>query len=64
VIRDQRVVDEGDVITAGGVTSSIDMGLYLCGKLAGREAMEEAKRQIEYPYGIEHADFGAPITVA
>ncbi len=63
VVQDQRIVDEGDVLTAGGITSSIDMGLYLCGKLAGREAMEAVKRQIEYPYGIEHADFGAPIPV-
>ena len=63
VVRDQRVVDDGDVLTAGGVTSSIDMGLYLCGKLAGREAMEAVKRQMEYPYGVEHADFGASIPV-
>ena len=63
VVRDQRVVDDGDVLTAGGVTSSIDMGLYLCGKLAGREAMEAIKRQMEYPYGVEYADFGASIPV-
>lgn len=47
VIR-QRIVDEGDIITAGGVTASIDLGLYLCGKLAGHEAGEEIRWQIEY----------------
>ncbi len=48
VVMDQRVVDEGDVITAGGVTSGIDLGLYLCEKLAGRQVMEKIARQMEY----------------
>jgi cyclohexyl-isocyanide hydratase len=47
-VVDRRVVDEGDVITAEGVTSSIDLGLYLCEKLAGREARERIRRQMEY----------------
>ena len=47
-VLDQRVVDEGDVITARGVTSSIDLGLYLCEKLAGREAMERIRKQMDY----------------
>jgi cyclohexyl-isocyanide hydratase len=47
-VVDQRVVDEGDVITAGGVSSSIDLGLYLCEKLAGRDAGEQIRRQIDY----------------
>ncbi len=48
VVEDERIVDQGDVITAGGVTSSIDLGLYLCEKLAGQEAKEAIRRQIEY----------------
>jgi transcriptional regulator GlxA family with amidase domain len=47
-VVDLRVVDEGDVITARGVTSSIDLGLYLCEKLAGREARERIARQMDY----------------
>lgn len=47
-VVDQRIVDEGDVITAGGVTASIDMGLYLCEKLAGGEAKERILRQMDY----------------
>ena len=31
-VVDQRIVDEGEIITARGVTSSIDLGLYLCEK--------------------------------
>ncbi|MBW4634157.1 MAG: DJ-1/PfpI family protein [Iphinoe sp. HA4291-MV1] len=44
----QRIVDEGDVITAGGVTSSIDLGLYLCEKFAGSEVKEKIRRQMDY----------------
>jgi cyclohexyl-isocyanide hydratase len=46
----QRVVDEGSVITAGGVTASIDLGLYLCEKLTGYDVKEKIKRQMDY-YG-------------
>jgi transcriptional regulator GlxA family with amidase domain len=48
-VIDQRIVDEGDVITARGVTSSIDVGLYLCEKLAGREVKEQIRKQMDYP---------------
>lgn len=48
-VVDQRIVDKGEVITARGVTSSIDLGLYLCDKLAGREAKEKIRKQMDYP---------------
>ena len=48
---DERIVDEGDVITARGVTSSIDLGLYLCEKLVGPEAKEQIRQQMDYQYG-------------
>lgn len=47
-VVDARLVDEGDVITARGVTSAIDLGLYLCEKLAGRDARERIARQMDY----------------
>lgn len=47
-VVDEKVVDEGDIITARGVTSSIDLGLYLCEKLAGRAARERIQRQMDY----------------
>ena len=65
VVRN-RVVEDGDVITAGGVSSSIDLGLYLVGKIAGREVMEKIKAQMEYN-GFEQANiegFGEPLKVA
>ena len=43
-----RIVDEGSIITAGGVTSSIDLGLYLCEKIAGRDAREKIAAQMDY----------------
>ena len=55
-VVDQRVVDEGDIITARGVSSSIDLGLYLCEKLAGREAKEKIRKQMDYPYGENNVD--------
>ena len=51
-VLDRRIVDEGDVITARGVTSSIDLGLYLCEKFAGSEVKEEIRQRMDYPYGI------------
>lgn len=49
-VVDERIVDEGDVITARGVTSAIDLGLYLCEKVAGREVREQIAAQMDYPY--------------
>ncbi|OPY36291.1 MAG: transcriptional activator FtrA [Methanoregula sp. PtaU1.Bin006] len=43
-----RIMDEGNVITAGGVTTGIDLGLYLCGKIAGEEVREKIQQQMDY----------------
>ncbi len=51
-VVNQRIVDEGDVITARGVTSSIDLGLYLCEKLGGHEVKEKIQRQMDYGHAI------------
>ena len=47
-VVDERIVDEGAIITAGGVSSSIDLGLYLIEKIDGRDAAEKIARQMEY----------------
>ena len=49
-VLDERVVDEGEVITARGVTSAIDLGLYLVERLASAEARARVARQMDYPY--------------
>ncbi len=46
----ERVVDDGGIITAGGVSSSIDLGLYLVEKLAGTDARKRIAAQMDYPY--------------
>lgn len=53
LVAEERIVDEGEVITAGGVTASIDLGLYLCKKLAGREVESQIRKQMDY-WGGEH----------
>ncbi|MGE5496317.1 MAG: DJ-1/PfpI family protein [Burkholderiales bacterium] len=44
----ERVVEDGDIITAGGVTSAIDLGLYVCERIAGKEARERIQAQMDY----------------
>jgi cyclohexyl-isocyanide hydratase len=48
VVTDRRVVDEGNVVTAGGVTSGIDLGLHLVEKFWGAPAREQIARQMEW----------------
>jgi transcriptional regulator GlxA family with amidase domain len=43
-----RVVDDGDVITAGGVTSAIDLALHIVGRERGEEAASAGARRIEH----------------
>jgi transcriptional regulator GlxA family with amidase domain len=47
-IVDARVVDDGDVITAGGVTSGIDLALLVVERHAGRAIADAVAREIEY----------------
>lgn len=58
-VLDERVVDEGDVITARGVASSIDLGLHVVERLAGAEARARVAKQMDYPYRWE-AGAGSP----
>lgn len=47
-VSSDRIVDEGRIITAGGVTAAIDLGLYLCEKIAGSEVREKIRIQMDY----------------
>ena len=46
----ERVVDEGEVVTARGVSSAIDLGLHMVERIAGAEARERIAAQMDYPY--------------
>jgi transcriptional regulator GlxA family with amidase domain len=47
-VLNQRIVDDDNTITAGAVSSSIDLGIYLCKIWAGEEAAETIRRKIAY----------------
>lgn len=59
VVHD-RVVDEGDIITARGVSSALDAGLYLVQRLAGVGARDRIAAQMDYPYRMEAAKTADP----
>ena len=44
----KRIVEDGNIITARGVTSSIDLGLFLCEKIAGKEIRIKIQKQMDY----------------
>jgi len=48
VVTDRRIVDEGRVVTAGGVASALDLGLYLVERFWGVEARQKIATQMEY----------------
>jgi uncharacterized protein (DUF427 family)/putative intracellular protease/amidase len=54
-VLDERVVDAGGLITAGGVTSGIDLALHLVDRLVGREAALSAAVRLEYPWSPDAA---------
>lgn len=48
VIKEARWVDEGRVVTSGGISAGMDMSLYLVSRLHSRELAEKTARQMEY----------------
>jgi transcriptional regulator GlxA family with amidase domain len=48
VRRDERFVDDGDIVTAAGVSAGIDMALHLIVRLAGTDRAREVRRYIQY----------------
>ncbi len=48
VVPDRRIVTEGQIVTAGGVASALDLGLYLVEWLWGEEARSRIATVMEY----------------
>jgi transcriptional regulator GlxA family with amidase domain len=46
--REERFVDEGDIITAAGISAGIDMALYLIVQLHSEDRAREIKRRLQY----------------
>jgi transcriptional regulator GlxA family with amidase domain len=44
-----RFVDNGPVITSGGIAAGIDMSLYVVARLLGKDVAAETARYMEYP---------------
>jgi transcriptional regulator GlxA family with amidase domain len=47
VIR-ARVVDDGDVVTAGGITSGLDLSLWLVERFLGSQTAQTLEERLEY----------------
>jgi transcriptional regulator GlxA family with amidase domain len=48
-VVEARVVDDGDLVTAGGVTSGIDLALWLVERHFGAELADAVAAEIEHP---------------
>lgn len=54
-VVDARIVDDGDIITAGGVTSGIDLALHLVEREFGSNISDRVAKHMEYePRGDVH----------
>lgn len=47
-VEEARFVDDGDIVTAGGVTSGLDLALHIVERVAGVSLAEQVAREIEY----------------
>ncbi|WP_323675831.1 DJ-1/PfpI family protein [Halorubellus sp. PRR65] len=55
-VRDARVVDDGDVLTCGGVTSGLDLAVHLVAREFGSDVANRVTTEMEYePTGDVHA---------
>ncbi|WP_435093176.1 DJ-1/PfpI family protein [Halorubrum sp. N11] len=57
-VVDARVVDDGDILTAGGVTSGLDLALYLVEREFGEAVADRVATVIEYERRCEIARNG------
>ncbi|NEQ95440.1 MAG: DJ-1/PfpI family protein [Cyanothece sp. SIO2G6] len=50
VLENQRWVDEGNIITSGGISAGIDMSLHLVSKIYGVELAQKTAKQMEFEW--------------
>ncbi|AXK31713.1 DJ-1/PfpI family protein [Streptomyces armeniacus] len=48
VVKQARVVDDGDLVTAGGITSGLDLGLWLARRELGADVALRLENLLEY----------------
>jgi putative intracellular protease/amidase len=47
-VGDERVVQEGDIVTSAGVSAGIDLALWLAGRIAGDDRAKAIQLSMEY----------------
>eukprot|EP00002_Diphylleia_rotans_P023651 TRINITY_DN4652_c0_g1_i2.p1 TRINITY_DN4652_c0_g1~~TRINITY_DN4652_c0_g1_i2.p1 ORF type:complete len:375 (+),score=66.77 TRINITY_DN4652_c0_g1_i2:180-1304(+) len=62
VIHDARVVDNGKVVCAAGVSSGIDMSLHMVEKIVGKKSLDAAVTRMEYDYQPERPNVWVPLS--
>ena len=50
VIKNKRWIDEGNIITSGGISAGIDMSLYLLSKIYGEQLALKTAKQMEFDW--------------
>ncbi len=59
-VVESRIVPDGNVITGGGVSTSIDLGLYVVELLTDSNTAQKVQQSMDYPYyrpgmlGLDH----------
>ena len=46
----ERFVRDGNIFTGGGVSASIDLGLYVIESLTNEEVVRQVQKEMDYPY--------------
>ena len=54
VRREERYVDDGDILTSAGMAAGIDMALHLVARLAGVDRARQVRRGIPYDPAPPH----------
>jgi transcriptional regulator GlxA family with amidase domain len=50
VLSDVKYVDDGDIVSSGGISSGISMSLYLVGRLVSPAIAQATAKRMEYPF--------------
>lgn len=58
-VKKSKVVQDGNIITAAGVSSGLELGFYLLSLLFGRDAAQTVADRIEYTVQVETLQHGS-----
>jgi transcriptional regulator GlxA family with amidase domain len=50
VVEDERFIDNGRIVTAGGIAAGLDCALHVIARLVSRDAADATARYMEYPH--------------